>query len=202
MNSDPKAALKICCTCNVALPADNFNRTKSRSDGLYPSCRPCAKRLALEAAARRGEKALAAWKERKTAYDKERYAGRREIVQAECAAYYRANRDAYIKSAAEWRIKNPERRRAISKSYKGRRKSVERTGISGTALMAWTNRQAKVCYWCSVRCDGKFHVDHYQPLARGGLHVESNLVIACPTCNLNKHAMDPIKFAHRKGRLF
>jgi len=33
------------------------------------------------------------------------------------------------------------------------------------------------------------------------LHVVENLVIACMTCNLEKHAKDPFDFAREKGRL-
>jgi 5-methylcytosine-specific restriction endonuclease McrA len=49
--------------------------------------------------------------------------------------------------------------------------------------------------WCDVDCSDDPIVDHYQPLAKGGLHETHNLVIACRSCNARKSAKDPEKFA-------
>lgn len=81
------------------------------------------------------------------------------------------------------------------------RRAVERSGLTGRELLAWKQTQAKVCHWCGKKCAKRFHVDHYIPLSKGGLHVVENLVIACMTCNLEKHAKDPFDFAREKGRL-
>jgi 5-methylcytosine-specific restriction endonuclease McrA len=32
-----------------------------------------------------------------------------------------------------------------------------------------------------------YHIDHVMPLARGGSNYPSNLALACPTCNMEKH---------------
>jgi len=37
-------------------------------------------------------------------------------------------------------------------------------------------------------------IDHYVPLSKGGVHEDSNLRIACKTCNRSKHAKLPEKF--------
>lgn len=39
------------------------------------------------------------------------------------------------------------------------------------------------------------HADHWYPHSRGGLTVETNLVMACPRCNLRKAARVPTRFA-------
>ena len=52
-------------------------------------------------------------------------------------------------------------------------------------------RQEGCCYWCGSPLGGVAHRDHVQPLARGGLNDVSNLVMACPPCNLDKGAADP-----------
>ena len=39
------------------------------------------------------------------------------------------------------------------------------------------------------------------PLSKGGEHTLTNLVVSCPTCNLQKNAKDPIEFANKLGRL-
>jgi len=137
--------------------------------------------------ARQKEKRIAE-KDKKREYDR----ARRERL---------GNEDAQAR-AKEWAKNNPEKRRAITFNYDSKRRAREAHGVSGKALADWTAEQSKICYWCGVKCEDSFHVDHYQPLAKGGLHELDNLVIACPTCNLTKSAKDPIEFAHTKGRLF
>jgi len=106
-----------------------------------------------------------------------------------------------VSQGVEWQSKNIERVRAYKATNKAKRRSTTDTGISGAALLAWKNAQPKRCYWCGGKCSRNYHVDHYIPLSRGGKHEVSNLVIACQTCNLRKHAKDPLDFAKEVGRL-
>jgi len=51
------------------------------------------------------------------------------------------------------------------------------------------DRQKGKCYYCGKKLGtGKnaYHVDHIIPLSRGGSNDISNLVIACPQCNVSK----------------
>lgn len=105
-------------------------------------------------------------------------------------------------AARQWTLKNPAKRKAISKTYKARRRQREIGGDATAAIAAWEARAIKNCHWCDVKCADNYHVDHYQPLSKGGMHVVSNLVIACPRCNLRKSAKDPFEFANQMGRLF
>jgi len=137
-----------------------------------------------------------------TGYYESYYAQNKERIKVAALRQYSKDRVAGIKRAAQWSAKNPDLRRAISKSYKHRRRAMEYGGMSTAALARWTAEQTKICYWCGAKCARKFHVDHYRPLSKGGLHAEGNLVIACPTCNLRKSAKDPHQFAVSIGRLF
>lgn len=38
------------------------------------------------------------------------------------------------------------------------------------------------------------HLDHIQPLSKGGRHVLGNVQYLCPTCNLSKQARDEKTF--------
>jgi hypothetical protein len=42
-----------------------------------------------------------------------------------------------------------------------------------------------------------FHIEHIQPITCGGSSIESNLALACPSCNLHKadgsHLDDPLR---------
>lgn len=115
---------------------------------------------------------------------------------------YRAERlDIDRERSARWRAENPELRKAVSQSYKARRRTQEDGGISSKDLKEWKLKQKKVCYWCGCGCAKGYHVDHYVPLSKGGKHEADNLVISCADCNLRKNAKDPYEFAQEVGRL-
>lgn len=48
-------------------------------------------------------------------------------------------------------------------------------------------RDGNRCRYCGEYVD-KYHLDHVYPESKGGETTVENLVIACPTCNHNKHA--------------
>lgn len=131
----------------------------------------------------------------------------RDHHSANADRYREQNRDAYepnrgrrILAARKWAKKNPIARRAISISYKHRRRSQEATGMSGTELACWVLQQPKICHWCGVSCESHYHIDHYYPLSKGGAHRAHNLVVACPSCNRRKAARDPQEFARIVAR--
>lgn len=146
--------------------------------------------------------ALVASSAEKKAYDAEYAARNRDRIVARVRAYNEKTKEARSRKAKEWAAANPEIRRAIAKNYKARRRSQEHSGDSTAAIMAWECAAPKVCHWCGARCVENYHIDHYQPLAKGGRHEVANLVISCPPCNLRKNAKDPYEFAASLGRLF
>lgn len=159
----------------------------------HPEKVKAAKKAAYEAVrldpdflARRNAYA-AANKERKREYDKA----------------YRAAKgsEAQLARARAWRKANPEKRAAIVRNYRDRRRQQTEGGVSTADLAEWTAKQKKNCYWCGTRCANGFHIDHYVPLSKGGKHELGNLVIACAPCNLRKNAKDPLAFAQEVGRL-
>lgn len=42
------------------------------------------------------------------------------------------------------------------------------------------------CAYCWVELDDSCHLDHVEPLARGGWHQYWNVLYACPPCNIGK----------------
>lgn len=137
----------------------------------------------------------------KKKYDKTYVRENAERLKALAAKWRERNRSRVNENSARWRRSNPEKRAAIVMNNKCRRRALEYFGISSADLRGWIKSQIKVCYWCGVDCSARFHVDHYYPLAKGGLHEIGNLVIACPPCNLRKSAKDPIQWANENGKL-
>lgn len=123
-------------------------------------------------------------------------------ILARSREYHARNPAQRIAYAREWARKNPARRKAISMAYKAKRRAIEKDGDPTSVIFAWIQKAPKICHWCGEKCKRKYHVDHYMPLSKGGRHEVSNLVIACPTCNLRKNAKDPLEFAASMGRLF
>lgn len=201
---------KACAACGQEKPISEFHKNSRMSDGLRSSCKPCVRKANKSSVLRHHEKRKA---EKRAAYqlikDTPEYqakvktwaAENRDAKRLYDRERHRLNRDVIIQRVKDWTAKNKDRRAAIVKAYDGRRRARTRTGISGRELADWIKKQPKVCYWCSCKCADNFHIDHYTPLSKGGLHEVSNLVVACAPCNLRKNAKDPVDFAREVGRL-
>jgi 5-methylcytosine-specific restriction endonuclease McrA len=103
----------------------------------------------------------------------------------------------------QWYANHPEQRKESSRRYrqtlKGKindannrhRRRVRKKGGKIT-LDEWTTikqQQGFRCYWCKQKFEDKeLTMDHVIPLNKGGLHDEGNIVAACRSCNLSKHA--------------
>lgn len=201
---------KTCCRCECEKPASEFYKNCRTSDGLRSQCKPCTQEINRASVKRHHEKRKAEKREeyrRKKgtpeyeAYVKAYQAATRDEKREYDRRYRRANLERCRENSLAWVRRNPEKRAATVRSYTARRRSWEGGGIGGAELAEWTAAQKKVCYWCGVKCPTGFHVDHYEPLSRGGRHETSNLVIACGPCNLRKNAKDPLDFAQEVGRL-
>jgi 5-methylcytosine-specific restriction endonuclease McrA len=162
-----------------------FGARKTARDGLYPWCRACC--VANTKAHQSGSE----WQAKKARYDRERVARLRDKLSEQARMRYLRSREQRIAEVAAWRAANPDRRRIISMNYKARRRAQEAGGVTTGELRQGIESQRKVCFWCNTDCSGGHHIDHVEPLSRGGRHEIANLVVACPTCNLRKQAMLP-----------
>lgn len=99
---------------------------------------------------------------------------------------------AYTK---EYRKRNPQMMRESAKKRRGIGRLPRGTIATIGAYQRWK------CAVCAVNVKKKYHVDHIQPIARGGLHEPNNIQLLCPSCNLRKNAKDPIKFMQERGFL-
>jgi len=126
-------------------------------------------------------------------------------------AYRKSKKDHRLKTSAIWRAKNPEKWRIANniRSERFRKANPERSKELKTANLA-KRRQAEgtlsrgiiaklklsqggQCVLCQSKLE-RFHLDHIQPLSRGGTHTDDNVQLLCPRCNLRKSNKLPHEF--------
>lgn len=106
--------------------------------------------------------------------------------------YNEDNRQAAIERTREWCKANPERARENSLQSVNNRRARKQGALDPCApVTASATRQrvwlfGNACAYCGS--DGPLHLDHVEPLARGGRHAPDNLVPACHRCNCSKSA--------------
>jgi len=96
------------------------------------------------------------------------------------------------------------RNHARSQGKKKREKRLSAPGKhSQSEIQTLFNLQEEMCFYCGeslVNQAGNtdYHRDHYEPLAYGGTNDISNIVLACPACNLSKADQPPESFLRGK----
>jgi 5-methylcytosine-specific restriction endonuclease McrA len=112
------------------------------------------------------------------------YAKNKERALAWQRAYKDADPERTRQMYREWRRRNREQAAALSRAYKARKKGAagRHTGADIKRLFA---QQGGECVYCRASLTS-YHVDHIQPLVRGGSNDVSNLQLLCPTCNMSK----------------
>lgn len=115
---------------------------------------------------------------------------------AECRKRRQANGKA-VATLRKYRHANPEKIREFSQ----RRHDRKIGRLPRGTVSRLRNLQRNKCVYCHCSLDDGFHVDHINPLAKGGDHHPLNIQLLCPTCNVRKSARDPIVFAQMQGLL-
>lgn len=125
---------------------------------------------------------------------------RLDAISAYMAAWRSENNDLVIAQQRAWRAKNPDAHKGYAHK---RRAMVTNAGGSFTQddIRALYVSQKKKCASCLNSIVEKYHIDHIMPIILGGDNSKYNLQLLCPTCNLKKHAKDPIDWAQKNGRL-
>src|SRR5579872_5401787 len=219
---------KQCGRCKELLPLVNFAKSKAAKDGLQRWCRTCRKQHYEAHIEERREQGRRTYDQRKDAqkryrdehhehylelyrqYDITHREQRKQRTKGEKSKtweheYRERNRQKFLE--AERRYLRTERGRMMTRA-KDANRTARKLQAPGTHtaqdVLNQLKRQKSRCYYCHKKVNphdrGSYHVDHVIPLARGGRNDPSNLVIACPTCNLRKHDRLPHEFPEG-GRL-
>lgn len=114
------------------------------------------------------------------------------------------NREKKYASNAKWHKANPDKMAVHSRNRRSRSKNACGSH-SIDDVKAILDFQRGLCANCHTKLfmsgNKKYHVDHINPLAKGGSNDRDNLQCLCQSCNLRKHAKDPIEWAKENGRL-
>ena len=119
-------------------------------------------------------------------------------------AYREANPDKCAQATRVWSAANPDK---VAEKYRRRRAVKSGADGSHTAedVKAIFESQRGLCASCPeklIKSDkNRYHVDHIQPLSKGGGNDKYNLQCLCPECNRRKSAKDPLDWARENGRL-
>jgi len=217
--------IKQCTRCGAVYPAtvEFWHRKKSGKYGLSAECKPCAYERVHqwnEANPNKARERVHQWQidnPDKTRENKQRwYESNRDKERERLQQYYQANLDKVRERVRQWQKANPDKTRerkclwykanpdkVREFSHRRRARKLNAEG-SHTAeeLKAQYKRQKGRCYWCGDKLKGEYHADHVIPLTKGGSDYISNIVCACPVCNLSKHDKLPHEWDGSGGRMF
>jgi hypothetical protein len=116
-----------------------------------------------------------------------------EKAKASEKKWREANREKVNERSKRWAKRNPEK---IAARVNIRRAIKIGASIGDPKTIAkweksWRFKKSAICYWCSERVSTKTcHMDHINPLSRGGSHSIENLCISCQPCNNKKYVSD------------
>lgn len=168
---DTMSETQTCTVCGADLHLSAFYKDARRTSGLRSECKRCV----LERNKRWYSRNRSAVLEYQAQYHKDQ----RRTDPAKVAA-----------GNAAWKAANPDLVRADNRRRRARKLNAEQDGHTHAELLAhWAANaiDAASCWLRGPECTGNAdHIDHVEPLARGGAHTVQNLRPACARCNLSK----------------
>jgi 5-methylcytosine-specific restriction endonuclease McrA len=124
----------------------------------------------------------------------------RLLEYAKRAAANPERRAKAVLNVNRWTQANKAKHRSYLRTSRSRRKGAD--GQHTAADVSEIMRLQRIrCAYCRTKLGTAHHVDHIQPLARGGSNDRRNLQMLCVPCNRHKAAKDPAVFARQAGLL-
>lgn len=129
------------------------------------------------------------------------HAENRERANEDRRKWHAENAERAKQTVRAWYDNNLDRKRIIRK----RRRAAKFGSIEHYSFEELKNLWDSIphqCACCAIPITIKSrHIDHINPLARGGSNAITNIQFLCSRCNKSKGARDPIDFMRANGRL-
>lgn len=104
---------------------------------------------------------------------------------------------------ARYRVENHDKVFANKRTRRARQVGAVGRFTADDVAALYTKQRGKCANRaCRVSIASGYHVDHVNPLSRGGTNWPENLQLLCPPCNLRKQAKTPEQWAAENGLLF
>jgi len=143
-------------------------------------------------------------KDKIAAKDREYYKANTEKLLERAREYRKDNAEKLAEWRREWSKANPDKILARNRNQRARKRNADGHHTSADACTIFNNQRG-LCANCHTKLlksgAKKYHIDHIQPLSKGGSNDKYNLQCLCQACNLRKNAKDPISWAVENGRL-
>lgn len=112
-------------------------------------------------------------------------------------AWRRRNQERVAQNVTKWQKANWEKVRCYKAKNRAARLAAPTDNHTPAQLREHLATFNGHCAYCLKAIpEGDLHIDHIEPLARGGAHALENLVPTCSKCNLAKHSKTLLELLH------
>lgn len=192
---------KTCSDCGETRPISEFRKEKAALDGRGVYCKKCRNvRERTYYQEHREEKVAQSqtWRlaHRDTVLEKNRrYYAEHPEKNVERKARYAAKYPERVaeqrkRSVALWRIRYPERYRAMKAESRNRRRRAIGTASERLPQSDYQEIRERSAGWCPYCCEPlegePCSYDHHFPVSKGGLNDKGNMVYCHLSCNITK----------------
>ena len=154
-----------------------------------------------EATQESGRKSMAKWRENHPIEAQETQQKYRELHAEEIRARDRARwpdrSEASATRMKEWRESHREQNANLKRRYRASKNNAPGFHSASDVAEIYEAQDGR-CYYCDEVLDQTYHVDHKQPLSRGGSDWPENLCCACQPCNNRKKDRTESEFVLRQ----
>jgi 5-methylcytosine-specific restriction endonuclease McrA len=187
--------MKLCTKCGIEKECSAFAKKRSSKDGLQEWCKECR-----NVYNKRWKKAN---REKEAQYNKRWREANRDYQRH----YYKANKEKKSQYNKRWNEANKEKKSQCNREYRQTEKGKLVTRLSQhnrryrkqyntnpgdrltTNQIEYLTEIYTHCAYCGKELTSdNTHIEHIQPLSKGGAHSIDNVVLACKDCNLRKNA--------------
>ena len=203
--------MKICTKCKIEKEFFEFNKNKNLKSGFRSECKKCQSnnyKINKDTYLRRNKIWMLNNKEYRVEYKEKYRKNNKENIVEYQKHYHKNNKEYFNKLNSIWYINNKEyvsqRNKKYAKEnlhkfkfYNNKRRAMKNNQLGEVYIDIERKlllQQHGQCNYCYVSLYDKFHLDHWFPLSKGGLHDNNNLQLLCPSCNIKKRDNNPIKY--------